>query len=222
MKRLGKDGPDEAPEVQWLAREIGQNSPNGPRVVRVPEGIDPGFEYVPGKAQREAAKDAMEERAARAVPESNVPSAKPAESLQRQQALGFPVGKGWELEPHELEFYARFIALGWQAKPIQRSETRLPTNDFLWQEMGLEIEVKKPHKAHYATASNLVRTAVERARGHDFVKDRFIIDLGDKALTDKLSGQLAQYNVRNPGNRVRSLWVMSRGVLIEIELIDQK
>ena len=51
LKRLGKDGPDAAPEVQWLDREIGQNSASGPRLVRVPEGIDPGFEYVPGKAR---------------------------------------------------------------------------------------------------------------------------------------------------------------------------
>ena len=36
LKRLGKDNPDEAPQVQWLDREIGQNSPNGPRLVRVP------------------------------------------------------------------------------------------------------------------------------------------------------------------------------------------
>lgn len=219
LKRLGKSGPDEAPEVQWVAREIGQNSASGPRVVRVPEGIDPGFEYVPGKAQRDAAQEAM---AARAAPATNAPSAEPIEQIQRQRALGFPVGKGWELQPHELEFYTRFIALGGSVRLIQRSDTRLPTNDFLWEERGLEIEVKKPHKAHYATASNLIRTAVERARGHDFVKDRFIIDLGDKALTDKLRGQLAQYNVRNPGNQVRSLWVMSRGVLIEIELTEQK
>jgi len=51
LKRLGKSGPDEAPKVQWVARQIGQNSPIGPRVVKVPEGIDPGFDYVPGKAR---------------------------------------------------------------------------------------------------------------------------------------------------------------------------
>ena len=121
-----------------------------------------------------------------------------------------------------MEFYERFAALGERATLIKRSETWMPTNDFLWNGPGLEIEVKKPHKAHYATASNLMRAAVERARAHDFVKDRFIIDLGDKALTTKLHSQLAQYNVRNPGNQVRALWVMTRGRLVKIELLGQK
>lgn len=55
LKRLGKDAPDSAPEVQWLEREIGKNSANGPRTVRVPEGIDPGFEYAPGRARLQSA-----------------------------------------------------------------------------------------------------------------------------------------------------------------------
>lgn len=59
LQRLGKKAPDTAPQVQWVEREIGKNSPNGPRLVQVPEGIDPGFEYAPGKAQREAARGAM-------------------------------------------------------------------------------------------------------------------------------------------------------------------
>jgi hypothetical protein len=51
LERLGKRGPDQAPEVNLVERTIGQRSPNGPRTVRVPEGIDPGFEYTPGGAR---------------------------------------------------------------------------------------------------------------------------------------------------------------------------
>ena len=51
LQRLGKDAPDEAPAVRLLEREIGQRSINGPRTVRVPAGIDPGFEYAPGAAR---------------------------------------------------------------------------------------------------------------------------------------------------------------------------
>ena len=40
-----------APPVQWEDRTIGQRSPQGPRTVRVPKGIDPGFEYAPGRAR---------------------------------------------------------------------------------------------------------------------------------------------------------------------------
>ncbi len=44
-----KVGP--APAVEYEERVIGQNSPNGPRTVRVPKGIDPGFEYAPGRSR---------------------------------------------------------------------------------------------------------------------------------------------------------------------------
>lgn len=51
LEEMGKDGPDKAPEINWVEREIGQRSPDGPRTVRVPEGIDPGFEHAPGKSR---------------------------------------------------------------------------------------------------------------------------------------------------------------------------
>lgn len=141
---------------------------------------------------------------------------------ERQQALGFPYGKGWELEPHEVEFYERFAALSLQARLIQRSDSFFPTNDFFWLDKGVEIEVKKPQKkATYGIASQLIKKAVERARNnHGFTKENFIIDLGDKPLTEKLRNQLAQYNVRNPSYRIRALWVMSKGGVIEIALRD--
>ncbi|ADU99822.1 PBECR2 nuclease fold domain-containing protein [Alicycliphilus denitrificans] len=55
LQKLGKSGPDQAPAVKLLEREIGQRSINGPRTVRVPEGIDPGFEYAPGRARLRSA-----------------------------------------------------------------------------------------------------------------------------------------------------------------------
>lgn len=55
MKRLGKDGPDPTPELKYHTVTIGKNSPNGPRTVSVPEGIDPGFEYAPGRARLNSA-----------------------------------------------------------------------------------------------------------------------------------------------------------------------
>ena len=225
LEKMGKTGPDPSPAINLVQHTIGKNSPR-PRVVQVPEGIDPGFEYAPGSAQqRAAAQQSMAQRAAPVVAAPMpVPVAAP-QSLSwpdRQRALGFPYGKGWELEPHEVEFYERFAKLGLNARLIQRSETFMPTNDFYWEDKGLEIEVKKPKKAHYATASNLISSAVSRAMDHGFVKDCFIIDLGDKSLTDKLRNQLAQYNLRNPGNRIRLLWALAKGVLIEIALlIDQ-
>jgi hypothetical protein len=50
VERKGlKIGP--APEIEWEDRVIGKNSPEGPRTVRVPKGIDPGFEYAPGRSR---------------------------------------------------------------------------------------------------------------------------------------------------------------------------
>lgn len=55
LRRMGKDGPDTAPPIVFGQRTIGQRSPGGPRTVSVPQGIDPGFEYIPGQSRYEAA-----------------------------------------------------------------------------------------------------------------------------------------------------------------------
>lgn len=55
LLRLGKQSPDPMPEVKWAEHTIGLRSPNGPRTVSVPEGIDPGFEYAPGSARLRSA-----------------------------------------------------------------------------------------------------------------------------------------------------------------------
>lgn len=54
IERMGLQLAD-APETEWETREIGKRNPNGPTVVRVPKGIDPGFEHVPGASRLESA-----------------------------------------------------------------------------------------------------------------------------------------------------------------------
>ena len=49
MKKLGRQGPDKAPPIEWEAHEVGKRGPN-PRRVRVPKGIDPGWGYNVGQA----------------------------------------------------------------------------------------------------------------------------------------------------------------------------
>ncbi|HIE4801226.1 TPA: PBECR2 nuclease fold domain-containing protein [Serratia marcescens] len=53
MQRQGKTGPDTAPPIVWEPRIIGQRSPDGPRIVQVPRGIDPSFEHAPGRSRRD-------------------------------------------------------------------------------------------------------------------------------------------------------------------------
>ncbi|MDF7669876.1 PBECR2 nuclease fold domain-containing protein [Orbaceae bacterium ESL0721] len=50
LKRMGKDEPDTAPTINYIDKVIGVNSDN-PRIVRVPEGIDPSFEHIPGQSR---------------------------------------------------------------------------------------------------------------------------------------------------------------------------
>ncbi|MEI2428683.1 phage minor head protein [Lysobacter yananisis] len=50
LKRMGKDGPDESPELKWVDVVVGQRSASGPRLVRTVEGVDPGFAYGPGQS----------------------------------------------------------------------------------------------------------------------------------------------------------------------------
>ena len=50
LKSMGKNQPDKAPTINWVDRVIGENSGN-PRIVRVPEGIDPSFEHIPGQSR---------------------------------------------------------------------------------------------------------------------------------------------------------------------------
>lgn len=72
VQRMGVTvGP--APAVEYEDRVIGQNSPNGPRTVRVPVGIDPGFEYAPGQSRLASAVPPL--RAYDPLPEP-VPGAK--------------------------------------------------------------------------------------------------------------------------------------------------
>ncbi len=49
MMRLGKSGPDTAPPLNMRTVTVGQQGPT-PRTVQVPEGIDPGFAYTPGRS----------------------------------------------------------------------------------------------------------------------------------------------------------------------------
>lgn len=68
-----------APVVEWEDRVIGTNSPGGLRTVRVPKGIDPGFEYAPGQS-----------RLANHVPQLRTRELLPAPSAAAAPPVGLP------------------------------------------------------------------------------------------------------------------------------------
>lgn len=59
LERMGKDGPDEAPNTstyQWTDPKTGE-------VIDVPEGVDPGWDYAPGKSVAERTRDFAKQKA---------------------------------------------------------------------------------------------------------------------------------------------------------------
>jgi SPP1 gp7 family putative phage head morphogenesis protein len=86
----------------------------------------------------------------------------------------------------------------------------LPTNDFVLR--GIEYELKTPRHAKYSSIANLVRKSVPKG------KDSFMVNLGDRKLSDKLRGQLENYNVKNPNNQINRLNVWTRGEIVKIKL----
>lgn len=84
VQRLGLKVADQAPPMEWEEKTVGIHGPN-PRTVRVPHGIDPGFEYRPGaswvRALTPAARPALAETgltgaAADALPAQSWPASK--------------------------------------------------------------------------------------------------------------------------------------------------
>lgn len=55
VERMGLSVTEQSPPVELEERTIGQRSPNGPRTIQVPKGIDPGFEHAPGRSRLDAA-----------------------------------------------------------------------------------------------------------------------------------------------------------------------
>jgi len=124
-----------------------------------------------------------------------------------------------DLEPHEIKFYEQFIAEGNSIELIPKDTTTFKsTNDFIWiNHHDIAIELKSVQRARYDSIAIEIRNAVSRARKHNVIKDSFIIQIRG-GLSPKLQGQLAQYNLRNPNNKIVRLWVFSSGGIKPISL----
>lgn len=103
----------------------------------------------------------------------------------------------------------------WIDRRIQGEDGKLlPSYDFVRKNDGFEYELKTPiKKPRY---SNIARTISETVAKSS--KNRFVINLKNRALTDKLRNDLAQYNLRHPQTTIESLLVLSKRKIIEIEL----
>lgn len=80
VERQGlKVGP--APAIEYEEKVVGMNSPLGPRSVRVPVGIDPGFDYAPGQSRLSGAVPQIREPGQKVEPAPGVPSRTPVRPL---------------------------------------------------------------------------------------------------------------------------------------------
>ncbi|MCY1390150.1 Phage Mu protein F like protein [compost metagenome] len=116
LERMGLSvGP--APAVEYEERVIGQNSPNGPRTVQVPVGIDPGFEYAPGRSRLSDAVPPLRAHDPLPEPAPGAKSSATALGLPNTPAPGplpaprpFPVERLLPPGRPEAEYVAGFLA----------------------------------------------------------------------------------------------------------------
>lgn len=128
-------------------------------------------------------------------------------------ALASEIPDGEKLYGHELLFLLRFEALGNKARWIERPEFipgagRKPSNDFIWLNNGELISELKSSKNKYSTIKARISQSVSKAREQGVVKENFVVDLGKNRMGATLKRQMQSYNLRNPQNRIKNLYVM--------------
>ena len=85
LERLGKSGPDKAPALGRHTVTVGTRGPS-PRTVSVPEGVDPGFAYAPGRVA--ALGETVRHRLRRSLPQPpGIAARGVAEALSRPANL---------------------------------------------------------------------------------------------------------------------------------------
>lgn len=127
--------------------------------------------------------------------------------------LASEIPDGERLYGHELLFLLRFEALGNKARWIERPELipgagRKPSNDFVWLNNGELISELKSSKNKYSTIKVRISQAVSKAREQGVVKENFVVDLGKHRMGATLKQQMQSYNLRNPQNRIKNLYVL--------------
>lgn len=112
LKRMGRNGPDKAPAVEWEDRLIGQRSAEGPRLVRVPKGIDPGFEYTPGRSRLHSQIPPQREGGVGSAGAPGVPNQKAGDRMPapRPYPAGRLLPRGLSEEEYLTDFLGQFGA----------------------------------------------------------------------------------------------------------------
>jgi len=160
--------------------------------------------------------------------ERNTPGDAPGSELALRQAALLVNFKGDRLKIDEIEQLERYQALN-PAVPLRRKIAWIPqhgsfesANDIIWNVQGAQQFEMKTSGAKYKSIASAIKDAVFAARNNPngaAVKDRFLVDIKNVRLSHKLRHQLELYNVRNPSNTIRELWIMGAGQLEQIRLV---
>lgn len=141
-------------------------------------------------------------------------------------ALASEIPDSEKLYGHELLFLLRFEALGNKVRWIERPALipgagRKPSNDFVWLNNGELISELKSSKNKYSTIKVRISQAVSKAREQGVVKENFVVDLGKHRMGATLKQQMQSYNLRNPQNRIKNLYVLhGNGQYLEHIMFD--
>ena len=142
VKRMGLKVLTEAPPIEWEERTIGVRSPN-PRTVRVPKGIDPGFEYRPGAGRIKA----MTPRPLEGPPPTYVGPSSPKPPMPRPRPIQIePFSKGARTEEEYVQAFLDALGAGGKSALIFR--------DVLGEALPVSSEMFKNKKGRWKVFKN--------------------------------------------------------------------
>lgn len=98
---------DTAPPIKFVTLEVGKRGPM-PRTVRVPEGIDPGFEYIPGQSRLQSA---VPKPLPPTKPAPGIPNARPRSELPSPQKAPAPLPDNLTSKQYVDAFLEQFNAV---------------------------------------------------------------------------------------------------------------
>lgn len=137
----------------------------------------------------------------------------------RQGALRSAVAPGRTLEPREIVFAEHIESLGFIMPWLPLGEwlangSRLPSNDVIWPLTLSEVE----HKTIKTISVRAAKDAISKDRraafvNHQFRKDAYLIDLGDRDIPDNLARSLANYSPERP---LEELWIFGNGRILRL------
>jgi hypothetical protein len=130
--------------------------------------------------------------------------------LTRQQQLQIKTN-GTLLRPTEVIFAEHFIKAGQKLEWIGSTNSSRPTNDLVWLNNGYLTCEAKLTTAKYKRIAVHIRKSMLTAALWGIAKETFIVDIGNRHLSELLAHQLSRYNMQQTMDDalLKNLYLMS-------------